>query len=64
MDIVDLAAIDLQICGVGRPTRTAHVLCMYFTCLPVINLPTRSKTGIRASSKRPIAVLAAAGELN
>ena len=40
---------------------TLHVLCMYFTCLPVINLPTRSKTGIRASSKRPIAVLAAAG---
>ena len=43
---------------------TLHVVCMYFAGLPVINLPTRSKTGIRASSKRPIAVLAAAGELN
>ena len=39
-----------------------HVLCMYFAYLPVINLPTRSKTGIRASSRRPIAVLDAAGE--
>ena len=34
---------------------------MYIACLPAINLPTRSKAVIRASIKRPIAVLAAAG---
>ena len=39
----------------------AQLISQTVAGLPVINLPTRSKTGIRASSKRPIAVLAAAG---